>query len=95
MGYCNTVNVEELAVGDDALKRAQLIKVSVEIVAVALTACIYVQMLAGDDFKYALKARLKRLRTMLFGSPPLTEEQVAEEIRQMNIELSRIERYGQ
>lgn len=90
MGYCNTVNVEELAVGDDALKRAQLIKVSVEIVAVALTACIYVQMLAGDDFKYALKQRLKRLRTMLFGSPPLTEEQIKEAERQVRIEAERI-----
>ena len=80
--------------GDDALRRAQLVKVSVQALAVALTCVIYADVLINDDVKYRWKNTILKWRTAFFGRPPLTEEQVQEAERQTIVEALRIVRSG-
>ena len=90
--YCNTVNVEtsELNVGDADLKRAQLLKMSLEALAIAMTCVIYAQMIVDDELKARIVSRIKRWRVAFFGAPPMTEEQIQEAAHQVNIEAARI-----
>ena len=80
--------------GDDALRRAQLVKVTVQTLAVALTCVIYAHVLINDDVKHHWKYMILKWRTAFFGPPPLTEEQVQEAERQTIVEALRIVRSG-
>ena len=77
-------------VPDADLKRAQLLKVSLEALAIAMTCVIYAQMIIDDDVKYRIKQRFNHWRRLFFGAPPLTEEQIQEAARQVNIEAAII-----
>lgn len=85
----------ELEVGDADLKRAQLVKMSLEAFAIALTCVIYAQMILDEDVKYRIAQKIKQIRVALFGRPPLTEEQIKEQERQLHIEANRVLRYGE
>ena len=84
----NTVS-DELVIGDADLKRAQLVKLSLEALAIAMTCVIYAQMILDDDVKARIASRIKRWKVALFGHPPLTEEQIKEAERQVMVEALR------
>jgi hypothetical protein len=46
--------------------------------------------LVKADVKDRLKAKWRRWRNEMFGAPPLTEEQIKEAARQVNIEAAQI-----
>ena len=80
---------------DADLKHAQLLKISMETVAIAMTVILYAQMILSEDVKVQLKARFNRWRTWFFGPPPLTEEQIHEAERQVIVEALRTVREAQ
>lgn len=80
---------------DADLKHAQLLKISMETVAIAMTVILYAQMILSEDVKVQLKARFNRWRTLFFGPPPLTEEQIHEAERQVIVEALRTVREAQ
>jgi hypothetical protein len=84
----NTVN-DELVIGDADLKRAQLVKMSLEALAIAMTCVIYAQMILDDDVKARIASRIKKWKVALFGRPPLTEAEIQEAVHQVNIEATR------
>lgn len=79
-------------VPDADLKRAQLVKVSLEALAIAMTCVIYAQMILDEDVKARIKQRFGHWRRLIFGAPPLTEEQIKEAERQVHIEALKIVR---
>lgn len=81
-------------VPDADLKRAQLVKVSMETLAIAMTVVLYAQMILSDDVKYRWKKKFEAWRTLFFGRPPLTEEQIKEAVRQVMVEALRTVRSG-
>ena len=80
---------------DADLKRAQLVKVSMETLAIAMTVILYAQMIISEDVKVQLKARFAKWRGLFFGPPPLTEEQIHEAERQVIVEALRTVREAQ
>jgi hypothetical protein len=86
------VNVKdgEVEITDPDLKRAQLVKVTMETVAVAMTVVLYLQMILDDATIERLKRRFVKWRNQAFGPPPMTEEQIQEAAHQVNIEAARI-----
>ena len=84
----NTVN-DELVIGDADLKRAQLVTMSLEALAIAMTCVIYAQMILDDEVKARIASRIKKWKVALFGRPPLTEEQIKEAERQVMVEALR------
>lgn len=79
---------------DADLKRAQLMKVSMETLAIAMTVVLYAQMILSEDVKYRLRQRFGKWRTLFFGPPPLSEEQIQEAERQVIVEALRTVRSG-
>ena len=75
---------------DADLKRAQLVKMSMETLAIVMTCVIYAQMILSDDVKYKFKTAFKKWRSAFFGPPPMTEEQIQEAAHRVNIEAARI-----
>jgi hypothetical protein len=86
------VNVAEGEVEtvDSDLKRAQLVKIYSEAAIAIVTVLIYAQFLVKSDVKDRLKMKWRRWRTEMFGAPPLTEDQIKEAARQVNIEAAQI-----
>ena len=82
-------------VDDEALRRANLVKVTMEALVSATLILVYAKLLVSDDVKLRWKEQLKRWRTAFFGPPPLTEEQIREAARQVEVEANRVLRYGQ
>jgi len=87
------VNADE--VEDVAVSRATVINQLTAALASAALVAIYVKMLLSDDVKLAIKARVKRWRVAFFGPPPLSEEQIKEAARQVEVEANRVLRYEQ
>ena len=85
------VNVKdgEIKITDPDLKRAQLVKVTLESAAVAMTVVLYLQMILDDATIDRLKRRFKKWRNEVFGPPPMTEEQIKEAERQVMVEALR------
>src|ERR1700685_1602466 len=84
------VNVEEVELTDPDLKRAQLVKVTMETVAVALTVVLYLQMILDDSTIERLKRQFIAWRNQTFGPPPMTEEQIQQAVHKVNIEAARV-----
>lgn len=83
------------ATGDEALRRAQITKLTLEAVVSAMVVLIYAKLLLSEDVKYRVRQRVRLWRTLMFGPPPLSEEQIQEAERQVVIEAMRTVRYGQ
>lgn len=81
--------------GDDALRRAQITKLTMEAVVSAMVVLLYAKLLVSQDVKYKVRQSVRRWRAMFFGPPPLSEEQIQEAERQVLIEAMRTVRYGQ
>ena len=80
---------------DEAVKRATVTKLTMEALVAAVTVLIYAKLLLTDDTKYKIRQAVKRWRYAFFGPPPLTEEQIHEAVRQVEVEANRVLRYGQ
>ena len=80
----------EVETVDSDLKRAQLVKIYSEAAIAIVTVLIYAQFLVKSDVKDRLKMKWRRWRTEMFGAPPLTEDQIKEAARQVNIEAAKI-----
>lgn len=87
---------EEIDVtGDEALRRAQITKLTMEAVVSAMVVLIYAKLLLSEDVKYKVRRALRQWRLKFFGPPPLSEEQIQEAERQVVVEAMRTVRYGQ
>jgi hypothetical protein len=75
--------------GDDALRRAQLVKVSLEALAMAVTVVVYAQLLLRDEVKERIALRFKRWRSQFFPRP-MTEDEIQQAVHQVNIEAARV-----
>jgi hypothetical protein len=86
------MNAVDEVISDADLKRAQLLKISLEALAITMTCVIYAQMILDDEVTAKIKAKFQRIRNLLFGPPPMTEEQIEAEAHRLNIEARRITR---
>lgn len=80
--------------GDDALRRAQLIKIIIQTLAISLMALQSCEFLLRDEVKAKWILRFKKWRREAFGAPPLTEEQIKEAERQVMVEALKVVRSG-
>ena len=79
-------------VTDPGIRRAALVKASMEALASAVLVVIYAKLLMSDDLKYKVKRAFLKWRNDFFGPPPLTEEQFKEAARQTVVEAMRVVR---
>jgi hypothetical protein len=89
------MDVKKIEVDDEAVSRAQVINLTTETIITVLTFVVYAQMILSDEAIESMKKPFRRLRTFLFGAPPLTEEQIEAMERQVVIEAMRTVRYGE
>lgn len=75
---------------EEALRRAQIHKLRLETIMALVTIALYAKLFINEDVKYAIRHRIRQFRIRLFGQPPLTEEQIKEAVRQVDIEAAKI-----
>ena len=84
-----------LASDDPAVKKAAIINLAVEASTMVLSLALMTYAMKGEEFTLQLTRKLKRLRNKYFGPPPLTEEEIANQNRLLQIEAARILREAQ
>lgn len=81
---------DEGEIVDPDLKRAQLMKMSIDALVSALVVVIYARFLLSDDVKSRMRRAFMKWRRSFFGPPPLTEEQIREAERQTVVEALKV-----
>ena len=84
-----------LASDDPAVKKAAIANLVIESAVAVVSVAIFYKQVKGDDLAELLTKKLKALRVKYFGPPPLTEEEIANQNRLLQIEAARILREAQ
>ena len=82
---------------DQALRNAAIANILIESLCAVASAFIFYKQVGGgdDDILAPVTRKLKALRVKYFGPPPLTEEEIANQNRLLQIEAARILREAQ
>ena len=84
-----------LASDDPAVKKAAIANIVIESLVALASLVIFYKQVSGDDVAESLARKIRQLRVKYFGPPPLTEEEIANQNRLLQIEAARILREAQ